>query len=556
GQIDGIETAVEIKHILEIPIVFLTAYADDQTLERAAQTGCYGYILKPFKDRELHATIKMALKKHQEKTSLHNSLIEITEVLAQYSAEKKNIYEDGLTNLPNQLMLRDLFVYLLSSINNLSDWDDKNKLLIDSQQPTINKKLLAFIYIKLDRFQRIVNSLSNDKSDLLIKSVAQRFAEHTNNFKYEGVTLRLQYSEFGILLTGLENRQIASDFVQSILDDLNRPFMIENEQIFLTASIGISFYPFDNLEIERLLEQAKQGMLYAQEQGGNKYKFYTSAFKVITSEVSSNLSLEADLHYALERQELELYYQPKINLKTGKIVSTEALLRWNHPQFGLILPNKIIPIAEASSLIDPIGSWILREACNQIKLWHQAGLNFLSMSINLSGHQFKQSNLFHDLTQLLFDISIDAKFIELELTEQILVENVQANIQKLNLIKKLGVKVALDDFGNGYSSLGYLHQFSFDILKIDRCFINNIDQNHKNAIITKAIIEMAHQLDLTVVAEGIETSAELNFVVENQCDEVQGNLFARPLPVREFEKLLLSNKCLAIDPSKLSIANT
>ncbi len=551
GKMDGIQTVAKIKNIAEIPIIFLTAYADDETLERATQTGCYGYILKPFKDRELHATIKIALKKHQETTVTQNSLIEVTELLNQYSLEKNSIYEDSLTKLPNQLMLRDLFVYLLSGIDNSSSPDNQNQLQPDSNQSTINKKLIAVVYLKLDRFQRIINYLGNEKSDFLIKSVAKRLAKYTNNFDHEGVTIRLQHSEFAILLPGLQQRQTASNFAQLILDGLREPFLIDNEKIFLTASIGISFYPFDNLEIDRLIEQAKQTMLYAQEQGGNKYKLYTSAFKVMTSGVSNDLSLEADLHHAMEHNELELYYQPKVNIKTGKVVSTEALIRWNHPKFGLILPNKIIPLAEASGLIESIGEWVLRAACHQIKLWHQAGFDFLRVAVNLSGHQFKQSDLFHKLTQLLFESNVDPHFLELELTEQVLVENAKVNIQRLNLIKKLGIKVCLDDFGTGYSSLGYLHQFPFDILKIDRCFIKNIDQNVKNAVITKAIIEMAHQLDLRVIAEGIETEAELAFLVKYQCDDVQGYLFGRPLPAQQFEQLLFSDKCFSIVNSAL-----
>jgi len=191
--------------------------------------------------------------------------------------------------------------------------------------------------------------------------------------------------------------------------------------------------------------------------------------------------------------------------------------------------------------MDNIGEWVLKKACQQTQFWHQAGFK-LRIAINLSGHQFKQSDLFHKLTQLLFEFNLDAQYIELELTEQILVENIQSNIQKLNLLKKLGVKISLDDFGTGYSSLGYLHQFPFDILKIDRCFISNINQNHKNAVITKSVIEMAHQLDLKVVAEGVETQAELDFLLKHKCDEVQGHFFARALPVIDFEKLLISDK--------------
>jgi EAL domain-containing protein (putative c-di-GMP-specific phosphodiesterase class I) len=276
----------------------------------------------------------------------------------------------------------------------------------------------------------------------------------------------------------------------------------------------------------------------------------------MNSLISNDLSLEADLHHAVENGELALYYQPKIDLKTQTIVSIEALLRWHHPKLGLIFPNKIIPLAEASGLIESIGEWVLKIACNQTKIWHKAGFDFLRIAINLSGHQFKQSDLFHKLTQLLFESNLDTQFLELELTEQILVENVQANIQKLNLIKKLGIQISLDDFGTGYSSLGYLHQFPFDILKIDRCFITNIDKNPKNAVITKSIIEMAHQLDLKVIAEGIETEAELNFLVEHQCDEVQGYIFARPLPKEEFEKLLFSKQSFPIKSPELSISKS
>ena len=548
GNIDGIETAIKTKSIAEIPIIFLTAYADDETLERASQTGCYGYILKPFKDRELHATIKMAIKKHQEQNVIRDSLFEVTELLGQYSSEKKSIYEDSLTGLPNQLMLRDLFIYLISGLENIASSEGTN-------HTGINKKLLSFLYLKLDRFQRIADALDSEKSDLLIKFVAKRLAEYTNSFDHEGVIIRLQYNEFGIVLSGLQNRQIASNFAQSILEELHKPFIIDNEKIFVTASIGIAFYPFDNIEVDRLLELAKQTMQYAQEQGGNRYKVYTTAFKVMNSGVSSNLSLEADLHYAIENQELELYYQPKVKVKTGQITSAEALVRWNHPKYGLILPNKIIALAEASGLMESIGEWVLKTACQQAKIWHQGGFDWFRVAVNLSGDQFKQSDLFHKLTQLLFESNLDAQFLELELTEQILVENVKANIQRLNLIKKLGIQISLDDFGTGYSSLGYLHQFPFDILKIDRCFITNIDRNPKNAVITKAIIEMAHQLNLKVIAEGIETQAELDFLGAHQCDELQGYLFARPLPVPEFEKLLLSKKQFSLASSGLSLAN-
>ena len=531
GNLDGIQTAQMIRENQNVAIIFLTAYADDKTLERASLTGCYGYILKPFKDRELHAAIKMALKKHQEQIVIERSLVEITELLSEYSAEKSHIYEDELTKLPNQLMLRELFTYLLSIIDSTSQ-EAKN----------INKKLIAFIYIKLDRFERIISSLGQRDSDSLIKLVANRLQEAIASFNYECVASKLQYDEFSILISGIEKRQTASDFVRAILTKIRQPFIVNNKKIFLTSSIGISFYPFDNLVVERLLEQAKEAMLYSKQQGGNRYHLYTSAFRIMNSNTSSNLALEADLHEAFEFDRLELYYQPKVNIKTGKVTSAEALLRWNHPKLGLIMPDKIIPLAEASGLVGNISDWVLKQACSQIKTWHESGLDFLQVAVNLSGNHFNQGDLFHQLTQLLFEIDIEPQFLELELTEEVLVENVQANIKKLDLIKDLGIKVSLDDFGTGYSSLGYLHQFPFDILKIDRCFISQIDSNQKNAVITQSIIEMAHKLSLKVIAEGVENRAELDFLLANNCDEVQGFLFARPLPVDEFEKLIKSDR--------------
>jgi len=277
GEMDGIETATMIQEDHNIAIIFLTAYADDKTLERASLTGCYGYILKPFKDRELHATIKMALKKHQEQLGIEKSLVEVTELLGEYTLEKSHVYQDDLTKLPNQLMLRELFGYLSSGLEKSSNPNDSE------DQSNINKKLLSVIFVKLDRFERILTSLGNEKSDSLIKAVAERLTETTHTYSHEGILVKLEYDEFCILLSGLEYRQIASNFAQLTMEQLRQPISLNGENIFLTASMGISFYPFDNIEIEHLLGQAKQAMTYAQEQGGNKYKLYTSAFRIIIS---------------------------------------------------------------------------------------------------------------------------------------------------------------------------------------------------------------------------------------------------------------------------------
>lgn len=537
GNIDGIETAAKIRDLENIPIIFLTAYADDATLEKASKTGCYGYIVKPFKEKDLHATIKIVLNKHREETTLQESL---QETINQYSCNNDNIYTDSLTQLPNRLFLRDLFQCLLAKQNYNFDSTEK------SDKAQKNQKSLAIIYFDLDRFEKINLYLDSHRKDLLIGAIANKLAHSVYNFEGEGAIARLQNSEFAIILANIQHQQTVIDFAKTILDQINRPFVIEEQEVFSTASIGISFYPFNSLEIEQLLHQAKQAMQYAHQQGGNRSKQYTAAFKLANYIASDELRLETELHQALKRQELELVYQPKIDLSKGKIVSAEALLRWNHPRRGLMLPDKFIHIAEETNLIESIGEWVLSAACQQTKAWHQAGLDFFKVAVNISGKQFKQLDLFYKLSKILFDSKLNPQALELEITEKCLVENVKGSVQRLNLIKNLGIQIALDDFGTGYSSLAFLQQFPLDILKIDQCFIRNIDQNPTNAVITASIIQMAHQLGLKVVAEGIETAEELAFLQQHNCNEAQGYLFGVPLPAKEFQHLILNPKIFTI----------
>lgn len=548
GELDGIQTAEEINNTHNIPIVFLTAYADDKTLERAANSGCHGYILKPFKDRELYAAIKIALKNHQQQYNIQQSL---QAKIARNLPEARASNVDSLTQLPNRLCLENLFEHMLSSGEDIivqkSVERKKLERINHNNQLNSNKSnnnLLAFLCFEIDRFKRINNSVTNEQRDLLIKAIAERLTNIVVECERTNATIKLQNSEFLILIGGIKHQQEATDIARMILNQFEMPFSSNNLEFFLTASIGISFYPYDDVNVNTLLTQGQKAMHCAQEQGGDQYKVYYASLPLIASAAHDDLLIETELHYALERQELELYYQPIVELKTGKISGSEALLRWNHPKMGLMRPDQFIPIAEKSSLIESIGEWVIATACKTTQTWHQLGFNDLSIAVNLSGRQFKQLDLFHKLTQLLYDSTLEPQFLKLELTEKILVENEKLNIQRLNFIKKLGVKISLDDFGTGYSSFGYLQQFPFDILKIDRCFVSNAGQNSKNAVLTKTIIEMAHQLDLKVIAEGVETQSELSVLARQGCDEIQGYLFSRPLPAQEFEQLLSSGKCL------------
>ena len=526
GNIDGIETANKIKSVIDIPIIFLTAYASDRTIDRASQTGCYGYLIKPFREKELQATIKMSLNKYQEQSIIQKSL---QDIINGYSSQFDNVYVNNITKLPNKLFLRDSFEYLLSLVNNNKQVSDCNKSQ-DSQ-------LIAVFNINLDRLSKIYSGLNKGQQENLIKEISERLTERVSKCSFEGITLHLKENNFVVLIP-LEKQIVAKKYGQEILDCLRQTYRIDEKEIFLSLSIGIAFYATDGNSIEELLAQSQKAAEYAYKQGGNRCQIFTFAFNIKHNRAAESLAMEAQLHHAITNNELELYYQPKVNLKSNLVVGAEALLRWNHPTMGRISAGKFIALAEESGLIKPIGEWVLKRACRQIKLWQQMGLDFFPIAINLSGVQFRQSDLFHQITQVLFNAGIEPHCLEIELTETILIENIKTNIQRLNLIKKLGIQIALDDFGTGYSSLGYLQQFSFDVLKIDSCFIRNINRDRVNAVITENVISMAHQLGLKVVAEGVETTAELEYLKQCQCDEIQGYLFSHPLDTKDFTKLI------------------
>jgi diguanylate cyclase len=548
GEIDGIEAASQIKAISDVPIIFLTAYANDETLDRAAETGCYGYLIKPYKEQELHATVKMTLSKHLEQSIIQQAL---QSSISEYSSEYDDIYQDRVTGLPNKLFIRDLFDYLLSLITDRDP--EKASNFLESHQQDIAQetelKIIGVFNISLDRFDKLSSFLNQQEQDALLKEIAQRLVDCVSDFPAaHGEVVYLAPDNFVVLLA-MDSRVTGGKYGQSLLNVLQQNYLIgenpsgtlRDREIYLAPTIGIAFCPSDSNDITELLEQGYKTIKYGKSQGGNRCQAYTVAFNIKSSKANEELKLESELHHAFERQEFELYYQPKLDLKTNLIIGSEALLRWNHPSMGRIEANKFIPLAEDIGLIKPIGEWVLTTACDQMRAWLDAGLKNHKISVNLSGAQFKQSDLFHQIAQILFKTSLEPKFLELELTETILVENIRTNIQRLNMLKKLGIQISLDDFGTGYSSLGYLQQFPFDVLKIDACFIRNINQNQVNAVITKTVIEMAHQLGLKVVAEGVETSAELDFLKNVQCDAIQGFWFSRPLAAKEFQKLAMDN---------------
>ncbi len=506
-----------------IPFIFLTAKAAKADFRQGMELGADDYITKPFTRAELLGAITSRLKKQATLETLYNSELQQAKAEINYL-----IHHDSLTHLPNQLSLREQFKQVQS-------------------QDISNEKLVTVLSLDLDRFNQINDNLGQAVADVLLKAVAERIKTCVGSL---GIVARLNTTQFAIILAFAQQDACSTQYkrevcnlAQTLLNSLSQTFELANQELFITASIGIALYPRDGTEIEQLLNHANTALTQAKQHGGNQYQFYSTAFNIGSSD---RLALQSSLRHALERQELLLYYQPQVNLKTGQIVGAEALVRWQHPERGLISPDKFIPIAEETGLIVPIGEWVLKTACQQTKVWQNAGFSHLRIAVNLSSRQFSQIDLRHQLVAILMETGLDPKYIELELTESMLVHNTEVAIRRLNALKSLGVEIAIDDFGTGYSSLSYLQQFPFDILKIDRCFIQNITDNPNKAAITKAIIEMAKTLNLKLMAEGVETEAELSFVCQNHCDGMQGYLFSRPLPSHDFEQLLKKNKRLPL----------
>lgn len=523
-----------------IPFIFLTAKGDKTDIRQGMNLGADDYLTKPFRRKELLGAIEARLIKHDAlyqgyTRESRRAVVPVPEVQPE---RPESIYYDHLTNLPNQLLVREQFEPLRDRTHQEGG-------------------CIWILLVGLDRFKRINQSLGHDFGDRLLMEVAQRLSQCV---RPGDILARLHTDQFAIVLASGSNngdlptlsdsgdfssisspQPILEAIAQPILDRLTQPFCLENREIFITASIGISIYPQDGEEVDSLMKNAGVAMSYAKQLGGNQYRSYTPTLQ---SESLDDLCLETSLRYAVERQELQLYYQPIVGLKNGRIVGAEALLRWHHPQRGMISPVKFIPLAEQTGLIAPIGEWVLQTACNQTKSWQAEGLPPVRVAVNLSFRQFNQVDLSERLVRILYESGLDPSYLELELTESILVQNIDSTIDKLNELKAMGVKISLDDFGTGYSSLSYLQQFPFDLLKIDRCFVQGINTNPTNAALTKAIIQMAHSLNLKVIAEGVETREELAVLYENQCDNIQGYLFSRPVKAEDFKRMLQEDKQL------------
>ena len=386
----------------------------------------------------------------------------------------------------------------------------------------------------LDSFKMINDTMGHSRGDEILKRVAQNL---TNILRKTDTVARFGGDEFLIMLDNIENEKNISDMGNKIMDTFKRPFIIDEHEFFITGSAGIAVYPGDGEDGETLVKNADIAMYRAKANGKNKYVMCTENMK---EEVKKNMTISNHLFRARERGELMVYYQPQINLQTGKIIGLESLLRWNHPTFGMIPPNVFIPLAEKNGSINSIGEWVLRTACNQNKAWQDMGLLYARIAVNLSVIQFNDPLIVEKVDKILKETGLSPKHLELEITESIAVKENKNVVDILDRLKKLGVSISIDDFGTEYSSLSRLKTLPIDRIKIDMQFIHGIEGNEKDQAITKIIINLAKSLNLEVIAEGVETKGQMEFLNQKMCEEAQGYYYYKPMPAEELEEILIN----------------
>lgn len=452
-------------------------------------------------------------------SAVKNDMGETTNYVAVFSdittrklAEERLNYlanHDALTGLPNRILFLERLALALAHAHR-------------------NHKMAAVMFFDLDRFKIVNDTLGHASGDELLQEVAKRVS---CCLREDDTVARQGGDEFTVILEGLGDERDVAPIAQKIIDALAKPVDLGGQEVFVTASIGISVYPNDGSDAQTLVKNADAAMYRAKDLGKNNYQFFKAEMNTRAFE---RLTLENNLRRALERNEFELHYQPQVDLSTGQVVGAEALIRWRHPELGLVSPDRFVPIAEETGMILPIGEWVLRTACVQNKAWQDAGLPHLHVAVNLSGRQFKQKNLIAMIELILAETGLGAEHLELEITESVIMDQAAETIAAIGDMRMLGLRLSIDDFGTGYSSLSYLKRFPIDNLKIDRSFVRDITTDQDDAAIVKAVIALAHSLKLMVIAEGVETAAQFDFLREQGCDEIQGYYFSRPLEVAEF----------------------
>lgn len=514
----GFELLREIRSepaLRYMPVIVLTAASDSDTKLRALELGATDFLSKPVDSSELVLRLRNALafKAYQDQLA----------------------YNDALTGLPNRQLFLERLAWTLKLAHR-------------------HNKQCALLQIGLDRFKQINDTLGHEMGDEVLKAVSKRLADTLSQSgtigmlddREDAISLsRLAGDEFMVLVSEINQAEDASIVARRLLDAMKEPLVLGGHELFITLSVGIGLFPHDGQKGTELLTNVDLAMAQAKQNGRNTYAFYSPETNARSFE---RLRLETALRKAIDKDELELYYQPKVETATGRIVGAEALLRWNHAELGAISPAHFIPLAEESGLILPLGEMVLHKACNEAVKWQRGGCN-LPVSVNVSSLQFRRGNIPLIIEAALNTSGLQANNLIIELTESLLMDNAQANIEMLRTIKSLGVRLSMDDFGTGYSSLSYLKQFPLYEIKIDQTFVQDLPGDSGSAAIVGAVIAMARGLGLTVTAEGVETQAQMDFLKTHGCDQIQGFLYSRAVPPHEFADMLRQKMGCSSTPS-------
>lgn len=520
----GVEFFAQAKEICPDTVRILMTDANDvQATIEAVNDGAVSRLLeKPWQEEDLRSVVHEAYEHYelvrenkrrlQDLTCTNEELkslnVKLERRVEQKTRELSRLTNyDAVTGLPNRLLFSERLTQALG-------------------QARRNEDLVGVMFLNLDRFNFVNNTLGYAMGDRLLQAATQRLVACVR----EGDTVaRIGADEFAFLLTNLDSEEGLEAIATRILNSLSGPFRLDDQEVFATASIGISLYPADDDTVDGLLKNAATAVNRAKQDGNNHYRYYAREMNVKSLE---RLTMESRLHQALERDEFLLYYHPKVDLRSGRLVGVEALLRWQHPELGIVSPGEFIPVLEETGLINQAGYWVLRRACAQVRAWREMGLPLVCVAVNLSIHQFKQKNLVDTIRSALREAQLGhlSNVLELDITENLLMEDASAAAAKLRELEALGVRVAIDDFGTGYSSLSHLKRFPIHTIKIDRSFVKHITNDPDDEAIVTAIIGMARGLKLQVVAEGVETREQMEFLRAQRCDEMQGYLVTPPLP--------------------------
>ena len=507
--VDGFSACAQIRNLPggdRVPILIITGLEDEQSIEKAYAAGATDYIAKPVN----HAVLRKRMER-------------LLYILRAEKYVRHLAYNDSLTGLPNRVQ----FVEHL-------------KVIIERAKKV--GSIFAVLFLDLNRFKMINDTMGHDVGDFLLKIVSQRVKECIRS---TDMVARLGGDEFTVILDDIRSIEMVSSTAKKICMSLSHPVHYMDQDIYITTSVGISLYPNDGMDIGALMKHADTAMYCAKEEGA-QYKFYEDEMEM---EISKRMSLESDLRRALEHEEFVVHYQPQVDLTSGEIIGVEALVRWQHPEKGLVPPNDFIPIAEETGFIEEIGAWVLQTSCRQLSAWLKQGFRPLRVAVNLSGRQLENDALIEKVSEILNETGLPASALELEITESMLMDSDKGVLPILEHLNKIGVMLAIDDFGTGYSSLGKLKRFPIDILKIDRSFVNDIATNPDDLAIITGIIALAKSLNLKVVAEGVEDAEQEQILKNLNCDIMQGFYFCKPIPASVFEQQFLRQKSHLISKS-------